>query len=121
MTSTYEESRDFLMLHYYVSKREDSKFWHDCRRTKQPASFEALLNLYDETGIIESANTRAFPPTSYFHILSGGERYPRRPLSMTNVSDLTKVNQIMLNIKENNSSIIERLPDHKTLIEAINS
>jgi tryptophan 7-halogenase len=121
MTSTYEESRDFLMLHYYVSKRDDSNFWHDCRRTKHPSSFEALLNLYDETGIIESANTRAFPPTSYFHILSGGERYPRRPLSMTNVSDLTKVNQIMLNIKENNSSIIERLPDHKTLIEVINS
>ncbi|MBT7952574.1 MAG: tryptophan 7-halogenase [Gammaproteobacteria bacterium] len=121
MTSAYEESRDFLMLHYYLSQREDTEFWNDCRSTKQPVSLEALLNLYDESGVIETMTTRAFPATSYFHILSGGERYPRRPLAMTNVSDLTKVNQIMLSIKERNLVLTEQSPDHKMLIDLINS
>lgn len=121
MTNSFEEARDFLMLHYILSQRDDTLFWQNCRSVKIPGSLQALLDLYDETGIVEGFKARVFPDTSYFHILSGGGRFPRRPLPMVNVSDSSKVNQILEKVKDRNLAMIKPLMNHKNWIELINA
>ncbi len=121
MKIAYEESRDFIMLHYLLSQREDTLFWQNCRSVKIPPSLQKLLSLYDEAGILEGLKAGVFPDTSYFHILSGGERFPRRPLPMVNVSDQDKVTQVFENIKIANIAMMKPLPNHKKWIELLNN
>lgn len=117
MTTLYDDTRGFLMLHYLLSQRDDTAFWRDCRSVEIPASLESLLDLYDESGIIEGVKPGGFPASSYFHILSSGARFPRRALPMVNVSDQARVRRILDNIKEKNNSIVSLLPNHKEWLE----
>jgi 2-polyprenyl-6-methoxyphenol hydroxylase-like FAD-dependent oxidoreductase len=48
MTEDFEECRDFLIIHYCLSEREDSPFWRECRRTEIPDRVKALLEEWRE-------------------------------------------------------------------------
>ena len=112
MTCAYEEVRDFIMLHYTISQRKDTSFWRDCCDINLPDSLQAMLQMYNESGFLEGLKIRVFPESSYYHILSGGERLPRRPLPMVNVSDFSKVIDVMNNIKQKNLDIANSLPSY---------
>ncbi len=38
MTADYEEVRDFIVLHYSATSRDDSPFWQACQRLTLPDS-----------------------------------------------------------------------------------
>ncbi len=46
MGKAYEEVRDFIIMHYVLTQREDTEFWKANRRTKLPDSLAATLELY---------------------------------------------------------------------------
>ena len=119
MIRSYEEIRDFILMHYLLSTRDDTPFWNDCRHTGIPATLQDLLDLYDESGKIIDRQVRVFPDTSYFHILSGGRRLPRRPMPMVDVSDPVMVRQILQRIRITNRQIVEALPLHPDYIRSL--
>ena len=119
MTDTYEEIRDFILLHYILSEREDTAFWRDSRHVELPGSLQQLLALYDESGMIVDLKVQVFPPTSYYHILSGGNRLPRRANPVIHVSDMNKVREIMQQVKSNHAAFTESLPAHADYIHAL--
>ena len=121
MASTYEEIRDFIMLHYMLTTRSDSSFWVDCRQVNIPDSLSGLLDMYGECGVLSSPGIHVFPDTSYFHILSGGRRLPRRASPMIYISDISKVREILERIKQNNSDTANTFPEHKSYIDSLYS
>ncbi|WP_286233515.1 tryptophan halogenase family protein [Thalassotalea sediminis] len=66
---------DFLKLHYVLSKREDSEFWHDNRDPKTvPDSLKELLTMWqyqapENNGFLSPYDL--FPAASYQYILYG--------------------------------------------------
>ncbi|HSC68411.1 MAG TPA: tryptophan halogenase family protein, partial [Cellvibrio sp.] len=53
LANEYERIRDFLILHYHATEREDSAFWNYCRTMQIPASLRSKWNLFREQGHIE--------------------------------------------------------------------
>lgn len=45
-----EYIRDFIVLHYHVTNRQDSPFWRACRGMEIPASLKHRIGLFRETG-----------------------------------------------------------------------
>ena len=43
----YEETRDFLVLHYNAVEREDTPFWRHCRAIKIPDTLRAKWEMYE--------------------------------------------------------------------------
>lgn len=119
MEALYERVRDFILLHYLLTRREDTPFWRDCRTVAVPDSLRAVMELYDENGTIEAETMAAFPETSYHHIFSGGERLPRRPLTRAELPDFAKVCAILEQIKAQNREWAETLPAHGELMERL--
>jgi tryptophan halogenase len=63
--------RDFIILHYKLSQRDDSEFWNYCRDMDVPASLNQKLDLYKASGRIFRDNNELFDDTSWFAVMQG--------------------------------------------------
>ncbi|MBT1063683.1 tryptophan 7-halogenase [Bowmanella sp. Y26] len=63
--SEMEHIRDFLILHYKLSERDDSPFWLQCRNADIPDSLKHKLGLYQSCGHLIEHETESFEPSSW--------------------------------------------------------
>jgi tryptophan halogenase len=56
-----EYIRDFIVLHYHVTNRQDSPFWRACRGMDVPASLRHRIGLFRETGRCSAPRTSCSP------------------------------------------------------------
>lgn len=59
--SVYETIRDFIILHYHVNQRTDSKFWIRQREMSIPESLERKLGLFAESGRLDLGQFGVWP------------------------------------------------------------
>jgi tryptophan halogenase len=74
----YERVRDFLILHYADSKREDTAFWRDCRALSLPEALAYKRELFARTGRIARLQEETFLPASWLAVLTGLDVWPQR-------------------------------------------
>lgn len=67
----YESIRDFLILHYKLNQRTDSKFWQDCRDMCIPYTLQNKIDLYRENGHIFRDNDELFGVPSWLAVMEG--------------------------------------------------
>ena len=66
-----EHVRDFIILHYCLTERDDSELWRACRAMSLPDSLQARIDLYRATGRIRPRARDLFTDLSWFYILDG--------------------------------------------------
>lgn len=74
----YEHVRDFLILHYAASQREDSPFWRQCRALELPEMLTYKRDLFSKTGRIAVLEHETFQPSSWLAIYTGLGVWPQR-------------------------------------------
>jgi tryptophan halogenase len=67
----YERIRDFLLLHYTLTERDDSELWRHCRTISHPDSLTEKLELFRSYGRIQREDTELFPVQSWLHVFLG--------------------------------------------------
>lgn len=75
----YERIRDFLVLHYHASKRDDSPFWRHCRTMPIPDTLAARLELYRSRGRFFPAELDLFLEPSWVAVMEGQGVVPHSP------------------------------------------
>jgi tryptophan halogenase len=118
MAAVYDEVRDFIMLHYILTQR-DEQFWRDARNVPLPDTLRESVALYEETGRIESLRLQLFLETNYFSILSGNGRLPRRLIVEADLAPAGEIWQILDRIREHNRELVARMPDHAAYINEL--
>ncbi len=74
----YERVRDFLVLHYAASRREDTPFWRDCRAMSLPETLTYKRDLFVKTGRVAMMEEETFLPPSWLAIYAGLQVWPER-------------------------------------------
>jgi len=69
----YERIRDFLILHYKATQREDSPFWSYVRNMTIPESLTERWELYRRTGRIYREKDELFSESSWLAVFEGQE------------------------------------------------
>jgi tryptophan halogenase len=67
----FERLRDFLILHYQASRREDSDFWRDRRQTPPPESLAHKLAVFRAGGHFVRYEWETFQDPSWLSIYAG--------------------------------------------------
>jgi tryptophan halogenase len=117
LADVYDEVRDFVILHYVLTQREDTSFWHDSRNIPVPDSLRARRDFYQANGfVIEAARDPVFGETNFYHILAGGACLPCRPLPRADFSNFAAVCRLLDQIRARNQKIAETLPTHRALM-----
>jgi tryptophan halogenase len=116
----YDDVRDFVLLHYLLTQRDEHAFWRDARSVAVPDSLAELLEIYDASGaILESDRNPVFRETNFLHILAGGERLPRHTHPRVEWSDFERVVPLLQHIRRQNAQVASGLPLHRELMAAV--
>ena len=67
----YERIRDFLILHYHATERDDSDFWNYCRTMSVPDSLTEKMELFRANGQIFREDDELFTETSWAAVMMG--------------------------------------------------
>ena len=71
LRAEYEQVRDFIILHYHATERDDSEFWRHCRATPPPDSLKHKLDLWRERGRVMPEPGGLFTEDSWIAVLMG--------------------------------------------------
>ncbi|MBX9643334.1 MAG: tryptophan 7-halogenase [Novosphingobium sp.] len=67
----YARIRDFLILHYNATSRDDSPFWNHCRTMAVPDSLTEKVELFRRNGQIFREDDELFTETSWAAVMMG--------------------------------------------------
>ena len=77
MAHDYEEIRDFIILHYAMTQRDDTAFWRECRDMVLPESLQAKLDLFRVNGTLKEGVDELFRAVSWHSVMEGMGVRPR--------------------------------------------
>ena len=72
-----EEIRDFLVLHYTATERDDTPFWRHCRAIEKPDSLKQRWEMYEQNGNIIVELGLLFREASWFAVYDGQGLRPK--------------------------------------------
>ena len=67
----YVDIRDFLVLHYSATRRDDSEFWNYCRNIEPPEGLAEKLAMFRSSGRVFREHNELFTETSWEAVLVG--------------------------------------------------
>ncbi|MCO4799583.1 MAG: tryptophan 7-halogenase [Colwelliaceae bacterium] len=113
----YEQVRDFLILHYKATSRNDSPFWHYCRTMDIPDSLQQRIDIYKENGRLYRHDNELFNHVSWFAVFNGQGIHPKR---YNPVADMLPEDELSLRMDEIHSvtqKCLNAMPTHKQFID----
>ncbi|RYD58838.1 MAG: tryptophan 7-halogenase [Sphingomonadales bacterium] len=116
MTTDYEEIRDFLVLHYNATERDDSPFWDYCRNMEVPERLAEKMRVYRSHGRCFRENEELFNDTSWFAVMHGQlmKAHSYDPVADTMSLDETRAR--LAHIKEAIANSADYMPRHRDFI-----
>ncbi|HMW70403.1 MAG TPA: tryptophan 7-halogenase [Cellvibrionaceae bacterium] len=109
--------RDFIVLHYWATRRNDSEFWRYCRNMAVPATLHRKVNMYRDGGHIERENLELFTEPSWLAVMHGqgveNRRYHPSVDVMPGLQVREKLEAMRLKVKNS----VGELPSHGEFIK----
>lgn len=119
MDLEFERVRDFLILHYTATERDDSPFWRHCRNITPPDSLAYKMRLFRDRGHIIKYNMGLFYETSWLSVYLGQGAYPKH---YDVRADDVESERVLREFEETRAAIVERvdaMPAHEDYIRSI--
>lgn len=114
----YEEIRDFIILHYCTSGRDDTEFWRWCQSMPIPASLSQKIDLFRERGDLEHTQGQFFTNDSWCSILEGMKIRPKKYHPLIQGFDSHSLARTLNKNVESIRSTVLKIPNHHDYIQA---
>ena len=109
--------RDFIILHYKVTNRQDSPFWRHCRSMPVPDSLTHRIDLFRETARVFKIPNELFGENSWIQVMLGQGMIPEQYHPVVNVMSDEELTRFMQGIKSNVDNTVAKLPKHRAYVE----
>jgi tryptophan 7-halogenase len=111
-----EETRDFLILHYKATERNDTPFWDYCRNMEIPEKLAEKMRVFENSGRVFRENEELFTETSWFSVMIGQGMQPR---SFDPVAQLLSLEETQSRLEQVRAAMINSanyMPRHNDFI-----
>lgn len=112
----YLQIRDFLVLHYHLTERDDSQFWRNMQHMDIPASLRHKMTLFKQNGKLFREQNDLFLESSWLQVMTGQGIEPEDYHPIAN----TLSEQQLMNMLEQMRSVkhepLANLPSHDAFL-----
>jgi tryptophan halogenase len=112
----YQQVRDFLILHYYATERDDSPFWNYCRTMDVPDTLEERIALYKDNARVFRRDNEIFGETSWLAVMHGQGLTPRSYHPMADALPEDVLKQRMKQLETVTQACLAQMPSHQSFI-----
>jgi tryptophan halogenase len=108
--SRYESIRDFIVMHYKLTKRDDTEFWRYCANMKITDTLAHQIELFRETGRIAIIDRDSFGMTSFIAMLTGLGVMPQRYDPFVDDADIRAVHGHFAGLRDLIVQTVRKMP-----------
>lgn len=116
MDFEYTRIRDFLILHYHVTEREDSAFWRYCKNMAIPDTLQMKLEQFKENGRIHRFNNELFNDLSWFEVMYGQGLRPKAYNAFADIFSEQALESRLDSIRNVVRRSVDYMPSHDAYI-----
>ena len=113
-----ERIRDFLILHYHATERDDSPFWDQVRTMEVPATLQHKLDLWRSAGRIVRTDNELFAEVGWLQVLHGQRVQARAHHPIADALAESDVAGYLAEIEQVIANCVERMPSHAKFVAA---
>ena len=108
----YERIRDFLILHYHQTNRDDSEFWNYCRTMSVPDSLTEKMELFRTNGQIFREDDELFTETSWAAVMMGQGIEMQGHNAMADTLDHAAIKPEIDGMEQSIRYLVNKMPGH---------
>ncbi|MEO8802030.1 MAG: tryptophan halogenase family protein, partial [Rudaea sp.] len=112
----YERIRDFLILHYHATQRDQSPFWNYCRTMPIPDSLRATIDLFVDSGRFFRVADEMFALTSWVQVMLGQGISPRRYHPLVDRMSDAQLREFVGSVEKVVANCVNAMPMHEQFI-----
>jgi tryptophan halogenase len=112
MAFQFESVRDFIILHYKLTKRTDSEFWRYCADMPIPERLREQIELFRSSGRVSIRDPEGFAEPSWVSLLFGLGVMPRSYDPFVDAIDEDQLRTHFIRLRAAISHTVAAMPDH---------
>jgi tryptophan halogenase len=112
----FEWLRDFIILHYHATEREDTEFWRYCKYMSVPDTLQFKIEMFRQHGRIQINPGDLFGPRPWLTVMyNQGIRAQSYP-PLTDAYDDKKMRAELAKVRAGVKRTVENMPTHEQYI-----
>lgn len=113
-----ENVRDFVILHYHLTERDDSPFWRYCRTMEIPDTLAERIALFGEDAHGFQRLEELFRIDSWVQVMLGQRLQPRGHHHMARLMQPAQLHKALDDLKANIARAVAKLPAHQDFLNS---
>tara|TARA_R110001583_G_scaffold17003_8_gene69262 strand:+ start:3225 stop:4718 length:1494 start_codon:yes stop_codon:yes gene_type:complete len=109
--------RDFIILHYKVTDREDSRFWRYCKNMPIPTSLQHRIDMFSQSGKVYKYGSELFGESSWIQVMMGQGLQPKEYHPIVDMMDDAELQSFLNSIKATVKRKVDTLPVHHDFVQ----
>ena len=114
----FEKIRDFIILHYKLTERDDTAFWRDCRDMEIPDSLAERIELFRDSAMAYQGADEMFRVDSWVQVMIGQRVRPRGYHHMGRLMEMDRLRVALDTLKNSIGGAVARMPTHREFLNA---
>ena len=115
--SDLESVRDFIVLHYHLSQRNDSDFWRACDAVDLPDTLAHRLELFRSQAHVFQSDRDLFSRDSWVQVMLGQGMMPLGHHPIADVLPPDQLQQFITGHRQSVQRTLTTLPSHPSFID----
>ncbi|KQQ32342.1 tryptophan halogenase [Duganella sp. Leaf126] len=109
--------RDFIILHYKVTERDDTPYWRAARDMAVPDALQHRIDLFGGAGQVFRHQNELFSENSWVQVMLGQGLMPCAHHPTADVMGATELAAFLADIRTGIGDTVAKLPGHQAYVE----
>lgn len=117
LSTSYQHTRDFILLHYVATERTDSPFWRYVREIDIPETLQHKMALLQSSGSFFRYEDELFSVVSWLAVMHGQRRGPTGYNPVADGLSEDNLTKSLANMRGLISKTVNAMPTHQQFID----
>jgi tryptophan halogenase len=113
----FDRIRDFIVLHYHATERDDTPFWNQCRTMAIPQELQANVDLFRDSGRFYRNADEMFADISWIEVMLGQRIEPRAYHPLVDQVPAEDVYRFVDGVGQTIDRCVDAMPAHQAFID----